>query len=72
MIQDAKLGTHRIDTYMYAVSKCAFLLSFRFKLLFFEEIINNVGVERGVGHKKGSNGVAYDALGSNFEKFAKM
>ena len=30
MIQDVKLGTHRIATYMYAISKCAFLLGFRF------------------------------------------
>ena len=29
MIQDAKLGTHRIGTYMYVISKCAFLLGFR-------------------------------------------
>ena len=29
MIQDVKLGTHRIGTYMYAISKCAFLLGFR-------------------------------------------
>ena len=29
MIQPVKLGTHRMGTNMYAISKCAFLLSFR-------------------------------------------
>ena len=28
MIQDDKLGTRRIGTYMYAISKCALLLGF--------------------------------------------
>ena len=28
MIQDVKLGTHKIGTYTYAINKCAFLLSF--------------------------------------------
>ena len=42
MIQDVKLGTHRIGTYMYAISKCAFLLGFRWEnksknLLFLEQ-----------------------------------
>ena len=40
MIQDVKLGTRRIGTYMYAISKCAFLLSFRLdskNLLILEE-----------------------------------
>ena len=31
MIQDVKLGTHIIGTYMYAINKCAFLLGFRFE-----------------------------------------
>ena len=26
MIQDVKLGTHKIGTYMYAINKCTFLL----------------------------------------------
>ena len=46
MIQDVKLGTHRIGTYMYAISKCAFLLGFRLKKVIKKS--NNVGVERGV------------------------
>ena len=28
MIQDVKLGTHKIGTYTYAMNKCAFLLDF--------------------------------------------
>ena len=28
MIQDLKLGTHKIGTYMYAINKCVFLLGF--------------------------------------------
>ena len=28
MIQDVKLGTHKIGTYTYAINKCAFLLGF--------------------------------------------
>ena len=28
MIQDVKLGTHKIGTYMYVIKKCAFLLGF--------------------------------------------
>ena len=28
MIQDVKLGTHKIGTYMYAINKCALLLGF--------------------------------------------
>ena len=34
MIQEVKLGTHRIGTYMYAISKCAFLLGFRLDIKF--------------------------------------
>ena len=33
MIQDVKLGTHRIGMYMYAISKCTFLLGFRLDLV---------------------------------------
>ena len=52
MIQDVKLGTHRIGTYMYAISKCAFLLGFR--ILSFEnhQKSNTVGVERGVATRR--------------------
>ena len=32
MIQDVKLGTHRIGIYMYAISKCVFLLGFRLEI----------------------------------------
>ena len=46
MIQDVKLGTHRIGTYMYAISKCAFLLGF------LRRKSNNVGVERGVATRR--------------------
>ena len=28
MIQDVKLGTHKVGTYMYAINKCAVLLGF--------------------------------------------
>ena len=57
MIQDVKLGTHRIGTYMYAISKCAFLLGFRLEnklkkpCFFTKKTIkksNNMGLERGV------------------------
>ena len=54
MIQDVKLGTHKIGTYMYAINKCAFLLGFCLEmplrsdpLLVIKKFIN-VGVERGV------------------------
>ena len=56
MIQDVKLGTHRLGTYiMYAISKCvAFVWKLSSKnLLFLEENHQKVGVERGVG----SNGM---------------
>ena len=33
MIQDVKLGTHRISMYMYAISKCTFLLGFHLDLV---------------------------------------
>ena len=32
MIQDVKLGTHKIGTYTYAINKCAFLLGFCFEM----------------------------------------
>ena len=54
MIQDVKLGTHKIGTYMYVIKKCAFLLGFYLEmplrsdpLLVIKKLIN-VGVERGV------------------------
>ena len=56
MIQDVKLGTHRIGTCMYAISKCAFLLGFRLESAFLEEIhqkSNNVGVDRGMATRCG-------------------
>ena len=50
MIQDVKLGTHIIGTFMYAISiKCTFLLSFENSILktcFFG------GVERGVAARR--------------------
>ena len=62
MIQDVKLGTH---SYMYAISKCAFLLGFRLenKFCFFRRQSSKsqiMWVGKGCGHNKGSNGVAYD------------
>ena len=53
MIQDVKLGTHKIGTYTYAINKCEFLLGFYWKccyktiLKIIKKLIN-VGVERGV------------------------
>ena len=63
MIQDVKLGIHRIGTYMYAISKCAFLLGFRLEIsskdpAFLEEN-HQKWVWKG-GYKKCSNGVAHD------------
>ena len=55
MIQDVKLGTHRIGTYMYAISKCAFLFGFRLENNFSflrRKSSNNVGVERGVATRR--------------------
>ena len=57
MIQDVKLGTHKIGTYMYTINKCVFLLGFYLEMplrsdpFFLIKIIKmliNVGVERGV------------------------
>ena len=75
MIQDVKkLGTHKIGTYMYAISKCASCSA----------LFGNSVIKRGitwmwkrVWPQEGLNGVAYDnslraLLGSNFETFAKM
>ena len=54
MIQDVKLGTHKIGTCMYVIEKCAFLFGFYLEmllrsdpLLVIKKLIN-VGVERGV------------------------
>ena len=62
MIQDVKLGTHRIGTYMYAISKCAFLLGFRLDIKFQKPRRKSSKSQcgKGCGHKKCSNGVAYD------------
>ena len=51
MIQDVKLGTHRLGTYMYAISKCAFLLGFRLKTCFFKSQI--MWVWKGVWPQEG-------------------
>ena len=51
MIQDVKLGTHKIGSYMYAINKCAFLLGFCLEMPLRSDPIKkliNVGVERGV------------------------
>ena len=45
MIQDVKLGTHRIGTYMYAISKCAFLLGFRLENVTRFGITSNNAIE---------------------------
>ena len=53
MIQDVKLGTHKIGTYIYAINKCTFLLGFYLEMplrsdpKIIKKLIN-VGVERGV------------------------
>ena len=65
MIQDVKLGTHRIGTYMYAISKCAFLLGFRLEILF-------MWVWKGVWPQEGLNGVAYDASYFDIEGFTRQ
>ena len=74
MIQDVKLGTH----YMYAMSKCAFLLGFRLEIMFFfkMKIIEKSNKKCGCGkwcdHKKGSNSVAYDdSYCDKFEGFTR-
>ena len=87
MIQDVKLGTHRIGTFMYAISvsvrSCSafvWILSSK-KLLFLEENHQKVGVERGVPTRRAQ--MVWPmmtvtvtnlraSLGSNFEKFANM
>ena len=55
MIQDVKLGTHKIGTYTYAINKCVFLLGFYLDmplrsdpLVKIIQKLINVGVERGV------------------------
>ena len=80
MIQDVKLGTHRIGTYILicmpsvSVRSCsAFVWKISSKNLHFfrrkSSKINNVGVER-CGHKKCSNSVAYDE--SHCDKFWRL
>ena len=58
-----QLGTHKIGVRMPSVSvhSCSdFAWIFRSKnLLFYKKIIKS-GCGKGCGHKKGSNGVAYD------------
>ena len=58
MIQDVKLGTHKIGTYMYAINKCAFLLGFYLEMPL--QKVNLCGCGKGCGHKNGSSCVAYD------------
>ena len=52
MIQDVRLGTHKIGTNMYAISKCAIS-----KLAFLEENCFKKWVWKGVWPQEG---VAYD------------
>ena len=76
MIQDVKHGTHRIGTYMYAISKCAFLLGFRLDINCF--FIKKCG--RGVATRRAQmvwpmmtvTVTNLASLDSNFEKFANV
>ena len=73
MIQEVKLGTHRIGTYMYAISKCAFLLSFRLDIKFQKpRRKSSKGVERGVATRSAQ--MVWPMMTvtvTNFEGFAR-
>ena len=79
MIQDVKLGTHKIGTYMYAINKCAFLLGFCLEMplrsdpyKIIKKLIN-VGVERGVATRMAQ--VVWPmmiATPTNFEGFTRQ
>ena len=84
MIQDVKLGTHKIGTYMYAINKCTFLLGFYLEMPLRSDLnkiirkLINVGVERGVATRMAQ--VMWPMMivtltnfeGSNSEILAKM
>ena len=68
MIQDVKLGnTKYVHNYMYAINKCAFLLSFYLEMP--QQSEKNVGVERGVA-TRGAKVVI--AIATNFEGFTRQ
>ena len=63
MIQDLKLGTHKIGTYTYAINKCAFLLDFYLEMPLRSDPLSKsslMWVWKGCGHKNGSSGMACD------------
>ena len=75
MIQEVKLGTHKIGTYVYAISKCVFVRPSFGNSVLKKKIIKK-WVWKGVWPQEGLNGAAYDdtekLLGSNFEKFVTV